>query len=223
MELLQRSYSGENFRPKPMIENLRTHIAGAEADTTLLMTSWNESAHAQKVAAIFKEVLSMSGEPFGKEFGPAIDSLGPAGNRLRYAALAANKALFSSENSAIYSAAVELTVISIYRNSLYWVQVGCPHLIIANQKGFQPICYQPDWSGQIQQSSPLVSQALGLDLSVQMNCGNYRISGEEKLVLVARSSLPSSFYGAQQAELEVLSQILVEDNPEMPFWLGIFT
>jgi hypothetical protein len=221
MTLLQRSYSGQSFRPKPIIEELRTHIAGAEAHTTLFVTSWSEAAHARLVIETYKEVLSLSSEPNSKEFGPPLDSLGAVGNRLRMAAFMANKSICTTENEAAYNAAVELTAISVFRNSIFWAQVGCPHLLLINDKGFQPLCYQPDWSGQIQQSAPLVCSALGLDFAVQLNCGSYRKQNSEKLVLVARSSLPSTFYSVTDISLDSLSQSLVEENPDMPFWLGI--
>ncbi len=219
MTIQQRSYSGKCFRPKPLIG------FDEQSQSTLVVTSWNAPEPAAKVFQMLKDFLVTSSDPDATVAGPYVEGLGPTANRLRNAASLANENLFQNENRTEYVAGVELAAFSVHKNMLSWVQIGAPHLILSNETGFQPLCYTPDGAWQMQQDTPLLCQALGIEKSVYFNCGNYRLHGEEQLVLISRSQIPSELYTShihnKTEQIEILSQILVNDRSEMPFWIGI--
>lgn len=217
MDLVQRSYSGHSFRPRPLVEE------NPATQTFIVVTSWGAPEHSQKVADLIKEHMNLSEDADSTNVGTFVQGLTDEGNRLRAAAQIANQYLYKNENSREYSAAVELALISVRRKVLSWVQIGNPHLILSTPKGIEPLCYSPDWSWQLQQSSPLVGKALGLERTCNLNCGSYRLQGEgdEKLMLIARSAVPGNLYTLKKIDLMMSSQLLVEDNSEAPFWLGI--
>lgn len=217
MDFTQRSYSGHTFRPRPLLEEDRN------SQTYMIATSWGAPEHSHKVIDLIKEHLRFSEDGDSTKVGTFIQGLTDEGNRLRAAATVANEYLYTKENSTEYSAAVEVALISVRKKVLSWVQIGNPHLVLSTSRGLEPLCYSPDWSWQLQQSSPLLGKALGLERNCNLNCGSYRLSGQgnEKLLLIARSSIPGSLYALKNVDLSTCSQVLVEDNSDAPFWVGI--
>jgi len=215
MDLVQRSYSGHTFRPRPLIEIEKS------TNTIIIATSWGTPEHAQTVIELIKEQLTTSHQPEATRVGNFVEGLSEESNRLRAAASIANDQLYLRENSKQYTAAVEIALISVHKKNLNWVQLGTPHLILSGDEGFQPLSYTPDWSWQLQQSSPLVSKALGLERNSYFNCGSYRLKGDEKLFLIARSAVPSLLYSQESPDLKSCAEVLVEDNADAPFWLGV--
>lgn len=216
MDFLERSYSGHAFRPRPLIELEKT------SNTLIVATSWGTTEHSEKVIEVIKAQLVMSSEPDATRVGTSVGNLSDEGQKLRSAAMFANDELLLKDNSREFVAAVEIALISVQKNILSWVQLGTPHILLSNKSGFQPLCYTPDWSWQMQQSSPIVSKALGLERHSYMNCGDFRIKGDEQILLVSRSALPAGLYAVKEPDLNSCSQVLVEDNSESPFWIGLW-
>lgn len=215
MDLVQRSYSGHTFRPRPIIEIEKT------TNTLIIATPWGASDQAQMVIDLIKEQLSVSQQPEATRVGGFIEGLSEDGNRLRAAAALANEQLYHRENSKEYSIAVEIALISVQKRSLSWVQLGTPHLILLGNEGFQPLASTPDWSWQLQQAAPLVSKGLGMEKNSYFNCGSSRFKGGEKLFLISRSVVPASVYALREPDLNSCAEALVEDNSDAPFWLGV--
>jgi hypothetical protein len=218
MDFEQRFFSGTLFVPKPVIEFERA------SNTLIIATPWGPSEQAQRVIEIIKEQISSDGAPTAEtavtRVARHVEGLSDEGNRLRTATAFANEQLFLRENTSQYTGAVEVAVISIQNQFLSWVQLGSPHILLRNQKGFQPLCYTPDWSWQLHQKSPLVSQALGLERSCYLNCGTHRLQKGDDILLISRSTLPAQIYAAEDNRLESLAHILVDNDPESPFWIG---
>lgn len=215
MQLRERSYSGQVFRPKPLID------VESKPGTFIVATSWGAPEHAEKVVQKVNDFLSLASEPDATSMGTYIEGIGTFANRLRSAALLANESLYSKENRTEYLAGVELTAFVVHNNNLSWVQVGTPHLLLNTRKGLQPLSYSPDWAWQLGVDSPLLCYGLGLEPHCQIQCGSVKVESMDKIVLVSRSSIPGVFYAQQNVELSDMSQVLVEDSPETPFWLGI--
>lgn len=215
MDLVQRSYSGHTFRPRPQIEIEKN------TNTLIVATSWGSPEQAQAVIEMIKEQLSVSHQPDATRVGNFIDGLSEESNRLRAAATIANDYLYSRENSREYQAAVEIALVTIHKRNISWLQLGTPHLLLAGSNGIEPLAYTPDWSWQHQQSSPLLSKALGMERSVYFNCGSHRLKGDEKMFFVSRSAVPSALYSLKSPNLKTCSEVLVEDNSEAPFWVGV--
>lgn len=216
MDFQQRFYSGETFRPKPVIEIEKT------TNTLIVATPWGSPDAAQEVIEVVKGQLSSSSEGTAvTRVTKVIEGLSDEGNQLRSAALYANEHLYMKENAQEYTSAVELAMISIQNRTISWVQIGSPHVLLKNHLGYQPICYTPDWSWQLQQKSPLVSQALGLERSCNLNCGSHHIEKTDQIYLISRATLPSQIYAQENAGFDVISRVMIDSGPETPFWLGL--
>lgn len=216
MQLEERSYSGRSFRPRPLIEDIPAR------NTLIVATSWGGPEHAQSVIEMIKEQITLHSNPESTRLGNYIAELSEDGNILRAAALYANEQLYLKENVQEYNTAVEVAIISVQNHVLSWVQMGSPHLILKTRKsGADPLASSPDWAWQLQQDSPLVFKALGLERNCYPNCGSYRLMGGEKLVMVSRSAVAPRLYGLEQMNLQTCGQVLVEDHAEAPFWLGV--
>ncbi len=215
MVLEQRSYSGHAFRPRPLIEELPAQ------KTLIVATSWGDPDHAQWVVDLIKEHLQLAGNPDATRVGAYVPELSESGNLIRAAALFANEQLHLKENSKEYKAAVEIAIVTFEKQVLSWVQMGNPHLVLQTPQGMQPLVAQPDWASQLQQDTPLVCRALGLDRVCYPNCGSHRLQKNEKLILISRSTVPSRFYTLENPDLVQCSSALVSDHEEAPFWLGV--
>lgn len=215
MVFSQRFFSGKSFLPKPLIEIEKN------SNTLIVATSWGAPDLAKTTVEIIKEQLgSISHDTEVTRVTKFIEGLSEEGNRLRSAALFANEHLFLRENAKDYAGAVEIALISIQNRSLSWAQLGAPHVLLRNDQGYQPICYTPDWSWQLKQTSPLVSKALGLERNCYLNCGNCRMEKSDQIFLISRSNLPPQLYSQAADDVESVSRILVDDDPESPFWIG---
>ena len=210
----QRSYSGQSFRPKPLIQQ-------ADRDTMVVLTPWGSPEYAVQAMGSIKDFLDMSKEAEATVVGVGNESLSPFANRMRSAAVMANENLYLNANRIEYVAAVEFVALSKENDRISWVHIGSPHLFLYNSQGLQPLCYSLDWAWQIHQQSPLLCQGLGMDRSVNLNCGSYKITEPSQIIMIGRSYVPATFYQIQKPNLQNLSQLLVDENAEIPFWLGI--
>ena len=215
MNFLERSYSGQKFRPKPFIKIDASH------SQIVIATSWGASDVAEKAADFILEQLGFLAEPERTSPHQYIEGLTPSGNRLKIAVQMINEKLTNIENRNEYQVGLELVALTLDQGTLSWVHIGSPHILLSSKKGLQPLAYSPDWAWQIHQDSPLLCNSLGVERSVHVDLGSYDIKKDQSLVLVSRSYIPGSFYSASEPELSQLSQILVEDSPETPFWLGV--
>jgi hypothetical protein len=212
----QRSYSGHCFRPKPLIEQ-------ADQETMVVLTPWGATEYAIQTLASIKDFLDMSKEAEATVVGALNESLSPFANRMRSAAIMANENLYLNANRTEYLAAVELAAISKEQDRVSWVHIGSPHLFLHNSQGIQPLSYTLDWAYQIHQKSPLLCHGLGLDRSVNLNCGTYKITEPSTIIMVGRSYVPPQFYQLQRPSLQTVSDLLINENSDMPFWLGLMT
>ena len=213
MSFQQRSYSSKIFRPKPVVD------FDSLTGTTLVVTSWGSPELAGQAIKTFKDFLSLSSEDNATRIGAQSESLGSIGNRLRSAALLINEQIYTQENNREYLEGIELAAVSVQENLLSWVQIGSPHILVSSPKGLQPICYTPGFT----QSAPLVSLGLGLEKVPQLNCGSFSLnkSSNEKILFLARTEIPPALYALKSADINLASQVLCSDDPEMPFWCGI--
>lgn len=214
MRLQQRSFSGPSFRPTPITELEASH------NLFMVATSWGEPDASSRVLARIKDFMQMSADPDATVVGAKVEELIRLDARMRSGALLANDLLLQTDNSQEYKSAVELALVSVQKNMLHWVQIGCPHILIASDKGLEPVCYTPDWSWQLHQSSPLMGAALGLEKACQLNCGSYRLTPGQSLIFISRNQLPPHLYSQQDMSLDSLSRVLVDDNSDEPFWIA---
>lgn len=192
-ELQHRAYGGHSFRPKPYIYQ--------SDDLLIVASSWGSSDMAQRCA----EKLMKR----GSEIGDA------------KALLEMNLDILRNENKREYSEAVEIAIFRIKNKTLSWAHVGSPHVFLSYEKGLQPLCYYLDWSAQFNQAAPIVCSALGLQENIQINSGSYKIEPGHRLIMLSRSYVPSTFYAITNLNLQNISDTLIAESEQNPFWVGL--
>jgi hypothetical protein len=223
MRIESRSYSTKTARPRPVIHT--------EPDGSFLVisTSWGSSEDADKVNEdIAKYIQAAKADvevtsPF--EF---LSSLTSEANYLRIATLISNEALYRSSNKSDYHAGVETLLLLRKGSQIAYAQVGAPHLLIQKKnRVVVPIsvsfeaCFE--MSGEDQGLLPPLPQALlGLDSSLNIRAGDFRIDGGDSLILYAGGVWPMSLWSSNHvSDLQQLTQKLVQMSPDSPFWIGI--
>lgn len=214
MQLEERSYAGRFFRPKPQI------LKSENPDTVMIVTSWGEKDESDRVVQIFKDQLRLDtpsdqAEPYG-----LIESLSSKANQLRVAALMANDVLFNEANKSEFVCALEFLGLVYDGGILSWVQIGAPQVVLKIRDQIQPLVSQVDMSWQYQQESPLLSQALGLQSTCQLNCGSLHVPDEAELFLISRHALSPQIFTQPALTLSIMTDILVKDSNQAPFWSG---
>lgn len=223
MKITERSYSTKVFRPRPDIY--------VEPDGTLIVvtTSWGNQEHAARLNEdIAKYVQAAKADvevtsPF--EF---LTSLTNQANYLRIAALIANEAFYRGDNKADYQAGLETLVILKTESQIAYAQVGAPHLLIQkSDRLMSPISVNYDSSVEMSGDDgsllpPLPQTLIGVEASLNLRVGDFRTDESDRLILYAGGVWPESIWNSSYtADLQQLTQKIVQKNPDAPFWLGI--
>jgi len=219
----ERSYSGNLFRPKPLIHK--------DEDNQLLIiaTPWGNRSGAQKVINIFSDLyLSSKADHEATSPFAIMTCLSPLGNSLRVATMLANDTLYHDENREEYQSAVELTVIARSGSEVAWIQIGQPHLFLdRNGLDLQALGSPSDMAldyplphGQ----APLPCEFIGLSSTSNFSVHSIKHHPNDRFILLSRSVVPASFYNmvTEKRNLESITDHLADKDTEMPFWLGVY-
>lgn len=224
MRLEERSFSSEIFRPTPEI-----HTSPGDS-FIIVATPWGPRSSARKAIDIIQDFFLSASEdqeatsPFQK-----MTCLSPMANNLRAAIMMANDCLYREDNKDEYLSGVELFAIARKNNECAWAQVGNPSVFLSKKHcHLIPIGYHSDLSLHLSPSSksllpPLPGQLIGLHTTSNILIQSFRPSPEDKLILLSRSLIPSGFTDTEgsQRDLSQISNLLSQQNPSMPFWLGM--
>jgi hypothetical protein len=223
VRLSERSYSTKSVRPSPTVYS--------EPDGSLLIvtTSWGDPGLANKVNEdIAKYVQAATADvevtsPF--EFQTCLTD---ETNYLRIATLISNEAIYRSENRSEYSGGVETLVLYRSENKMAYVQVGAPHLLIQRQNlGLAPVAVSYETSLELgpfdQPLPPMPQQLIGIDSSLNIRCGDFRVEDSDRLILYCGSFWPEALWRASGSgdDLGQLTQKIVQKSPDAPFWIGL--
>lgn len=220
MILKERSFGGNLFRPRPEI-----HCDSKEL--IIIATPWGPRRSAKLAVQVMLDYFLSSRDdrettsPFER-----LSCLSSAANNLRIAAMLANDAIWRRENNNEYLAGVEIFASCFFNQEFTWVQVGQPHLFLAKQEqqSLMPLSSSLDLALEMSQARellpPLPNQMLGVDSSVNLFTSSYRPRKGDHLILLSRSDFPASLYSAPPEESKI-SEILANDDPNRPYWLGI--
>ncbi len=223
MRIVERSYSTKTVRPRPVI------YTEPDGSFMVISTSWGSPEHADRVNEdVAKYIQGAKADvevtsPF--EF---LSSLTNEANYLRIAALISNESLYRSNNKSDYQAGVETLLLLHSGSQVAYAQVGAPHLLIQKRDRVPvPISVSFDAGFEMSREDqdpfpPLPQTILGLDSSLNIRAGDFRVDIGDRLILYAGGVWPKSLWSSNQAsDLQLLTQKLVQMNPESPFWLGI--
>ncbi len=218
---MHRSYGGKIFRPKPLVHE--------EENLLVMVSCWGPGDQAQTVVEdVSKYVAAAMGDVEVTSHFEYLTCLSDQANYLRIATLLANENIFRGENKNEFVSGYELTVVLRHKNQLSWAQVGGPHILIRrNGQPLMPLTIQLDVSSEVHASkllAPLPHWLLGLDSTCQVQCGDVRFNSQDQLVLASSAHLSKALFTDRSSEalsLEKVTQWMIQDNPENPFWLGL--
>jgi hypothetical protein len=223
MKLQERSYSTRILRPRPILHT--------EDDGSLIVvaTTWGQPEHGQRaVDEVVKYVSAAKADvevtsPF--EF---LTCLPDEVNYVRTALLLANDMLYRGENKMEYFSGVEILALFRRGNMLAWAQVGNPSIFAQRTaQRLQPLSIGLDLSRELntdaQTLPPMPTQLLGIEPSCSIQCGHTRLKEGEQVVLLASSSIAPSLLAREAGtfSLSEITQKMIQENPESPFWLGL--
>lgn len=223
MKLQERSYSSKILRPKPQI-----HM---EEDGSLIViaTSWGQPEHAVRATEeIVKYVNAAKADvevtsPF--EF---LSCLSDEVNYVRTGMLIANDILYRGENKTEYFSGVEILAIFRRGPQVAWAQVGCPSILMQRRdQSLQPMAMSLDLSSEFhfaeEALSPLPAQLLGLEPTCDIHCGHTYIRGGDQLVLLSSAQVAQALWtsGREPLNLTTVTNRMIQEAPETPFWLGL--
>lgn len=225
MKLIERSYNSKSIRPKPAT------FVETDGSLVVVATSWGHFEHAQRVVDEVSKYMSAARadvevtSPF--EF---LSCLTDEVNYLRTAILIANEALYRSENKSEYQSGVEVLVLYRKESQVAWAQVGAPSLLLKRKDlALQPISTPLDFSVDLSRDGldlpPLPGQMLGLEPTCDIKVGHIYCEESDKLILLAGSRMATSLWipGIINGDLNEITQKITQENPELPFWLGVVT
>lgn len=221
MKLEERSYSSKVVRPKPLV-----HV---EEDGSLIVvaTAWGQPEHAVRaLEEVVKYVNAAKADvevtsPF--EF---LSCLSDEVNYVRTGMFIANEVLYRGENRNQYFSGVEIMALFRRGSQIAWAHMGAPSLLIQRQgKALQPLSMGLDLSSELRQGQevlpPLPAQLLGIDSSCDVHCGHVHVGPADRLVLLSSAQVSQSLWSSQDLNLAVVTQKMIQEEPDAPFWLGI--
>ena len=225
MQIKERAFSGKIFRPKPH------PYLSSNKELLTVITPWGQEAITPE--NVFESLESLysrlsedkeSTHPF-----PKLTSLNPTQNNMRTAILQTQEDIFNNINQEEYAMGFELFFATTVDNILTWTQIGQPFLFIDRPSlGLQSIGQTMDmslnlWTNLDRVLPPLPYQLMGIQSDLSFSSFCFRFHPEDKLILLSRSAIPTSWFGLKKEErtLDNLSQKAAEDNPHIPFWLAI--
>ena len=225
MKLLERSYSGKVFRPRPEI------LCEAEGNLCLIATPWGPRSAARKVIQTIVDFFhsARANEEATSPFQP-LSGLSPMANNLRVAIMLANDTVFREENRNEFLSGVELFAAAKRGHELAWAHIGGPHLLL-DRPGLdlQVLSTTPDYAllhtDQKELLAPLPGALLGLGATSNFAVQSIRVQNEDRLILLHRSFIPPIMQTLPrpQRQLGPFSQIMAKQSADLPFWLGILS
>ncbi len=223
MNFDSRSYGGKYFRPSPDI-----HLDEG-LPLLIISTPWGASNGSQKVFDRMLEYLQLAqkDEEITSPF-PRQTCLGSVANNLRIATLLANAALYKEENQTEYSSGAELFACYKEDNEFTWIQVGQPNIVLCREgETPMPLGSFPDlvldFERQETRLSPLPSNLIGIENSLNLNISSFRPNKGDKILLISRSRVPGTLFSLENKDinLDLVSRTLAKDREDQPFWLGL--
>ncbi len=223
MSFEERSYSSHLFRPRPEV-----HV---ERDESLIIiaTPWGPRGAARKAIQIIQDYYLSSRQdseatsPFAK-----LTCLSPMANDLRIAVKLANDSIYHEDNKREFVSAIELFALARTKEEIVWTQIGQPFALLDRpQRPLTPLGTMQDLSVEFSVNAkalpPLPHKLLGLDNSSDFAIESFRPQYQDRLILISRSGLAPSLFALSPADrnLAQISEILSQDDVDLPFWAGI--
>lgn len=220
MNIQDRSYSGRSFRPRPEI-----HIED-NGQLLIVATPWGSRTAAKKVIDCIRDFyLSARNDQEVTSPFQVLTCLSPAANNLRVAIMLANDTLYREDNKNEYISGVEIFVASKVDQEFVWTQIGHPQVFLKRtHQNLISLGGTLDLSMNLSKKevlAPLPQNVLGLATTSNFSVQFFRPQKGDQLLLLSRSRVAPDLYTHSSINIETLSDSLVKDDSEMPFWMGL--
>lgn len=223
MQLVERSYSGKLFRPKPET------FFEEDGSFGIVATPWGPRNGAKRAIEILKDyVLSARQDMEATSPFQKLTCLSPLANTLRVGIMLANDSLYREENKNEYISGVEILVFAHQFGELAFAQVGHPSFFLARMgMPWIPLGVQFDLATELSQPpeilAPLPANMLGLHTTTNLNVSSFKTQPSDRLIFLSHSHVTNSMYTVpfERTSLDKISESLAQKFPNLPFWLGV--
>ncbi|MDE0118470.1 MAG: hypothetical protein OXM55_00485 [Bdellovibrionales bacterium] len=229
MKIQERSFSGKIFRPKP-----KCYLSSNKKLMTAITPWGQEAADTQDLFEnIETQYNFLSEDKESTQPFPKLMSLTPIENDMRTTIIQINQNIFDKINQEEYAMGFELFFATVVGNILTFIQIGQPVVLIDQPHQYlrsigqtvTPPLNHKTLSPQKRGTAhpPLPYQLLGIHEDISFHPFFFRFQSEDRLILLNRNVIPAKWFYLKREERTVdkLSQLAAEDNPHIPFWLGI--
>jgi len=221
MQLQERSYGGQLFRPRPEV------FVSEDKNLLIIATPWGPAQAAKEfITSVSTQLRDAESDPEKTVAFLKIESLDSQENRLRMAIMSAHEDLRDKYNEDSATAGLEVICLMKNDKKVTWFQVGAPFTSILRDNKILPVHHPLDLSFDFSRNRvlpPLPKELLGMQNHLHLEVGTFRWQHKDKLLLVSRSYVPYDLFkqAPQEMSLDSITKVLSEDNQDHPFWVGI--
>ena len=215
MNLESRSFSGETFRPTPVVESFGKML--------FVATPWNTGEKKSKklIHSLRNHYLHFAEDLDRTKPFESMRSLSLHENNTRMACMQANTEFFSSHNKKELTMGFELFFAVQTKSECIFASVGHPQIYIAQKdRSLQPLCQSSPFFLAAESLAPLPFNLFGIFPDVSVSIQSIKIQKSIQVILLSRSNVSSQFLTCQDTSLESLGKALAQDQSSEPFWLG---
>ena len=223
LEIQQRSFKGDSFRPLPRI------LFDQQLQLFCVMSPWGSSNETEPVFEfLIQNYQSLISDKEKTNFYNPIESLSPAENILRSLVLSCNSWIFKKQNqSSSLKFAYEMFIAVFQDQIISFSQIGQPFVYL-DREGFdlQLLGSYLDFSALFAVNKktlpPLPYQLIGLKSDVLASVFSFPIQKEDRLILLCRDFAPASFLKTDHSlrNLKDMTALLNSYSQNTAFWLG---
>ena len=224
MELIHRSFSGKIFRPQPEI------LVDESLKFFAILTPWGPQFQNQNMLdSLLENYKTLCSDQQITFVTPHLKCLSSEENILRTSVLNLNHKIhanLNSESETLFG--YELVCGVFQEQKVLLIQVGHPYIYLDRpQISLQPLGHVLDLATGFSQVPknlpPLPSQLLGIYPDMHFSVFTLPIKEQDQLLFISRSSIPPelSQISREQRTLKNITLTLSEDQPDMPFWVGL--
>jgi hypothetical protein len=221
MNFEERSYSGKNMRPTPEVHIEEDGSFGA------IITPWGPRASVKRVIESLSDfILSAKNDMEATSPFQMLTCVSPLANSLRAGMMLANDTVYREDNKGEYQSGLEIFAFARNATEFCFVQIGHPHAFL-HRNGAPLITLSShvdltmEWSQNSHWLAPLPGNMIGLHTTSNFQVLSFRPRNDDKLIFLSRSFLPAPLF-QPNLELDSLTKALSIDDPEQPFWLGLY-
>lgn len=210
MNLKDRSYNTNIFRPRPKVEQSDEFI--------ILVTSWAAEDKTLEVIRLLEQ--SLKDQPVSDETVLTVPVEKTTIEKMCDGIRNVNTKLYQEFNKDEFKYCYEVMLIKIETNRFFWANVGSPFLFLYSTSQFLPLSVGPDWGWRDGKVTPVPRSCIGISDRVDVQFGQFEIQNNDQFCLLNRSYAPAQFY-QMPFDLDQITAGLIKENDQLPFWVGL--